>query len=822
MPGSDVTSKAFDTEARDAKSISWRWDTAHHHLSIDHAQCHSLLRAELPQLTGNPLLPCMSYVDQTRLIQMLTQTQPKQDERHFNCCLRLDGGQCCYVELTFHAENYQHVSGTLTPLFFFQASALSIGALFSQLFNNTHHGVLVVDESQHIVVANDYLLSLLKYNNVDLKGQPLSRLQSDKHSPHFYQKIWYHVEQGAHWSGVMLVQNANKRSCPQDVTIQTVTIEEGIFYIITLLDLSDNLYRLADIEHGGIELLTQLPTERQFTRSLTQKKYPESEDKVAMVVAFNPDFKEEDDFDLKSRLSDYLYQNTMTSEVGYLGNNYFVVCVECMRAKGPSQIRMIHQAIRRFFSWVDRQGGVDIHNSIVEGRVGVSVLGQDAHDVKLLVPHAVQAMLEHGNKGRGHIAFYHGALHKQVLRRKELEECAEHLIKASAVDVYYQPIISTDNWDVVKFEALSRFKGSNGQMLNTQEMVSIAEDLDLVSDLDWCVGCRALKDLTYIQERFGDHLGITINRSLNTKLDPNEVLQSADSLVHQYAKNPESVTIELTESAYFDSESQQSSLIRNIRNRGVKVAIDDFGTGYSSFSYLSDSNFDLVKIDKCFVSDLTEGSNNYFIVQMVIQLAHTLNVKVVAEGVETSRELDMVCRLGVDYIQGYYFSKPLPIHELEQAWAYCEKLDAHLADKGRDLQHNILALTQIHLPCLGLSDTIEKASELFNDEQYDLEVIPILDGTKCVGLVTLEDINLHLSPTYATKFETRSDLLSSKKTLNQVVRRTFFSLQLQENVDQVSETLKQGVRPPWVIVNCAGEYLGVVTQEDVLKHFTDS
>lgn len=822
MPSTEVTPKPLDMDYRDTKSVAWRWDMAHHQLSIDEAKCRSLLRAELPKLSGNPLLPCMSYVDQTRLIQILSQTQPKQEAQHFNCCLRLDGGQCCYVELTFHAESYQHISGTLTPLFFFQASALSIGALFSQLFNNIHHGVLVVDERMKNVVANDYLLSLLKYNNADLTGQSFSVLQSDKHSPLFYQKIWDNVEHDAHWSGVMLVQNANKRSCPQDVTIQTVNIEEGIFYIATFLDLSDNLYRLADIEHGGVELLTQLPTERQFTLSLTRKNYPESEDKVAMVVAFCPAFKEEDDFELKSRLSDYLYQNTMTSEVGYLGNNFFVVCVECLRAKGPSQIRMIHQAIRRFFSWVDRQGGIDIHNSIVEGRVGVSVLGQDAHDVKLLVPHAVQAMLEHGNKGRGHIAFYHGALHKQVLRRKELEECTEQLIRANQVDVFYQPIISTDNWDVAKFEALSRFKDGNGQMLNTQEMVSIAEDLDLVSDLDWCVGCRALQDLTYIQERFGDHLGVTINRSLNTKLDPNEVLQSADSLVHQYAKNPESVTIELTESAYFDSESQQSSLIKNIRNRGVKVAIDDFGTGYSSFSYLSDSNFDLVKIDKSFISDLTEGSNNYFIVQMVIQLAHTLNVKVVAEGVETSRELDMVCRLGVDYIQGYYFSKPLPIHELEKAWAYCEKLDKHLADKGRHLQHNILALTQVHLPCLSLNDTIEKATELFDAKEYDLEVIPILDGTKCVGLVAREDINLHLSPTYATMFETRSDLLSSKKTLNQVVQRTFFSLQLQEHIDQVSETLKQGVRPPWVIVNNTGEYLGVVTQQDVLKHFTDS
>ncbi|MDN3684543.1 EAL domain-containing protein [Vibrio sinaloensis] len=123
---------------------------------------------------------------------------------------------------------------------------------------------------------------------------------------------------------------------------------------------------------------------------------------------------------------------------------------------------------------------------------------------------------------------------------------------------------------------------------------------------------KALEELADIQARFGQSLGVTINRSLNTKLDVDEVLQSAESLIYQYAKTPDLVTIELTESAYFDSESRQSALIRNIRRKGVSIAIDDFGTGYSSFSYLSDSNFDLLKIDREFVVDIKVGSHKYF------------------------------------------------------------------------------------------------------------------------------------------------------------------------------------------------------------------
>jgi len=809
-------------QSRAHPSIEWQWDIASHHLHIDEALCRQVLSADLPSLTGNVLLPCMSYHDQTTFLDKLTSIKIRSGKQRFNCCLRLERDQCCYVEMIFSCDDGKQVTGVLTPLFFFQVTAISTGALFGQLFNNVHHGVLLIDEQRNIMVCNDHFLSLSRYTNTALKGQPFTTLQSERHSDSFYKKIWQQVEESSYWSGVALLQTSQGRAYPQDLTIQRITLEEGIFYVAVLLDLSDNIYRIEDVEYGGIELLTQLPTEKQFTRAVTQRSQRKG-DEVIMVVAFQPPFDQADDFDLKALLSEHLTQEPQAVEVGYLGSNHFVACVECHKVKGPSQVRLIHQSIRRLFSSINHHAGQKIYNAIMQGRIGVSVLGQDTHDPKLLVPHSVQAMLEQSAAtSRGHITFYHGVLHKQVLRRKELEEWAEKSIKAKEVDVYYQPIVDTQNWDVVKFEALSRFRGPNGQMLNTQEMVNIAEDLDLVADLDWCVGQRALQDLNHIQDRFGRHLGVTINRSLNTKLDTNEVLESADSLVHQYAKHPETVTIELTESAYFDSESRQSSLIRNIRRRGVQVAIDDFGTGYSSFSYLSDSNFDLIKIDKEFVSNLNEGTNKYYIVKMITQLAHTLNVKVVAEGVETRSELEAVYGLGVDYIQGYYFSKPLPIHELEKAWSYCDKLEQFLSGKGRRLQANILSLTQVHLPCLAPNDTIERAHSLLTSTQYDVEVIPVLDKKVCVGVVGLEDVNLHLSPTVGTKFETRHDVVSSRKTLNQIMRRDIHTLTLEDRVDQVTETIKQGIKPPWLVVNACGDYLGVVTHQDILTYFTDS
>ncbi|MEF1186427.1 EAL domain-containing protein, partial [Vibrio sinaloensis] len=314
-------------------------------------------------------------------------------------------------------------------------------------------------------------------------------------------------------------------------------------------------------------------------------------------------------------------------------------------------------------------------------------------------------------------------------------------------------------------------------------------------------------------------LGVTINRSLNTKLDVDEVLQSAESLIYQYAKTPELVTIELTESAYFDSESRQSALIRSIRRKGVSIAIDDFGTGYSSFSYLSDSNFDLLKIDREFVTDIKMGSHQYFIVKMITELAHTLGVKVVAEGVETRHELEVLCGLGVDFIQGYFFSKPLPLNELEKAWGYYDKLEDFLSRTSSMRKVGILSITQTHIPTLAPRDTLDQALAIFESGRYNIQVVPIIDGQTCLGIVGRKELNFHITPTLGTKLETTKDMTIAKKRLNQVMQPEVHKISYQMKLIEISDLIRSGIKLPWIVENELGEYLGIVTTQDVLNYF---
>ncbi|KJY84843.1 diguanylate cyclase [Vibrio galatheae] len=801
--------------------LEWTWDTEHHQLQIDQALCRQILHSELPSLTGNVLLPCMSYSDQTALLSLLEKSCQFKSQQRFCCCLQLSDQNCCYVELRFRGEDPKLVKGTLTPLLFLHATASMISELFAQLFNNSHHGVVLLDDEREIIACNDYFLQNSHYQHSALVGRSIDTFNSEKHHAGFFQNIWQHTDSNGSWSGTVLLKSARGKTYPQGLTTQKITLEERVFYLATYLDLSHQLYRIDEAESGGVELNTQLLTQEQFTRSITHDWMTEAQSSIGIVVAFAPQFEPEEDFDSKGALAEQLRNNRMSKHVGYLGSDHFVAYLECSTSSGPSQVRMIHQTVRRFFSELSQVSAKAMHNAIVRGRVGVSVLGHDTHNTKTAVSHALQAMLQQDVARRGQITFYHTALENEVLRRKDKQQWVERLVKSQQVEVHYQPIIDVKKWKIAKFEALSRFRGPNGKLFNSDEMIAIAEELDLIIDLDWMTAKQALLDLDKIQQQFEQKISISINRSLNSKLVVDEALQSIDALIHQYASQAEYVTVELNESAYFDSQSHQSSLIRSLRRRGVKVAIDKFATGYSSIAHLSEGNFDVVKIDRVFIKDIKLGSHKCTMVKAIIQFAHTFKAKVVAVGVETEQELEVVCGLGVDYVQGYFLAKPLPLDELAKAWNYKEKIEKFLSSQGRAKQAGILSLAQVHLPTLAPTDTIIRAIALFNSPHYQLEVIPIVDNKVCVGVVGREELNKHMFSAQGTSKELLLDSTINNKTLDQIMRRDVHSTLLQTPASHISEMVRCGLAPPWLVVTESGDYLGLVTSQTVLQHLVD-
>ncbi|MCL9782753.1 EAL domain-containing protein [Vibrio sp. S4M6] len=801
-------------------SLTWQWNEQNKDVELDKTQFSKVFLSRLPYVEEKFLLSALSLESQADFYRCMENCKAKNKATTYCCTLLLEKERVCYAEFVMKPPvNGNPLTGLLYPLFFFPSSGHDIGTLFHQVFENQHHGIVITDSEHHILVSNDHFATNTGYAKKQLVGQPASILNSGKHSPEFYQALWASVQSQGYWTGTILIRKAGGQIVPQELTVQRISVRNRVFYMGWYVDLSDHLYRVEDVEHGGVELLTQLPTESQFIERLVSRWLDSKDKTLSMVVAFLPKFPPDLEFDAKAKLSEQLASGRHAHVAGYLGNNHFVVYLECEKVIGPSQTRLIHQAIRRFFLTLNRQAGQVVHDAILSGKVGVSVMEHDTQNPKLLVPHAVQAMLEQSNERKGMITFYHGTIHREVLRRKGLEDLVIKAIKERKIEVFYQPIVDTKTWDVAKFEALCRFKDAKGRYLNTQEMVSIAEDLDLVADLDWCVGRKSIEGLEKIHKRFGNKLGLTINRSLNTKLGAEKVLHSAEKMITSYSSTPELITLELTESAYFDSESSQELLIKSIRDHGVSVAIDDFGTGYSSFTYLSDCNFDLLKIDREFVTEIKVGTHKYHIVKSITDLSHTLDVKVVAEGVETRQELEVLCGIGVDYIQGYFFSKPLPIGELEHAWDYQAQLEDFLSRKSSVLSIGVLNICRSHAPSLSPENTIKEAKEYFDSRSFNINVIPIVYDNRCVGVIDRETINLYLSPTAGSKLETTKDLSIWKKTLNTIMCTDIYRVTFNTKVSEIPDMVASGIMTPWIVEDELGQYLGLVTDQDLLSHF---
>jgi EAL domain-containing protein (putative c-di-GMP-specific phosphodiesterase class I) len=341
-------------------------------------------------------------------------------------------------------------------------------------------------------------------------------------------------------------------------------------------------------------------------------------------------------------------------------------------------------------------------------------------------------------------------------------------------------------------------------------MIQIAEDMGLVSELDLAVADKAMEQRNQLVKLYGNEVEITINVSLNSDKPVKSLFKDLMSLFRKHRKHLPYVTVELTESAYFSNENKNGDLLFELRKKGVKIAIDDFGTGYSSFSYLKDGNFDVLKIDRDFIINLVFGSHNYYIVKMITQLAHTLGVEVVAEGVESIKEVNILKDLKVDYLQGFYFAKPLPVKLLSAEINDREELRDLVEPEIQDV---VLFTTP---PLLSPTHTLREVKALF--DRNSVHVLPVIIDKQCVGVLTKEKYNLHATPTLGTDRETMQEYRSLDKVVSAMMEPLISCVHETINASEIHEKIRNHIPLPWVVINDSGDYVGMIDTVNMIHY----
>ena len=296
--------------------------------------------------------------------------------------------------------------------------------------------------------------------------------------------------------------------------------------------------------------------------------------------------------------------------------------------------------------------------------IGISVYPNDGADPETLLRNADTAMYRAKDSGRDNYQLYAPAMNARALERLALENLLRKALSQKELVLFYQPVVDVTSKSVVGVEALIRWNHPEMGLLSPAHFISTAETSGLIVPIGNWVTRTACRQIKIWQKRIDRDLTVAVNLSARQFQQPNIVEEIARAL-EETDLDPESLELEITESNAMQNAENTIYTLRELKALGVRIAMDDFGTGYSSLNYLKRFPIDILKLDQSFVREVTNDATDAAIVSAVISMAHSLDLKVIAEGVETEEQLAFLQKQRCDRIQGYLFSAPLAADDLE-------------------------------------------------------------------------------------------------------------------------------------------------------------
>ncbi len=294
----------------------------------------------------------------------------------------------------------------------------------------------------------------------------------------------------------------------------------------------------------------------------------------------------------------------------------------------------------------------------VSASIGVALYPKDATDVDQVLKKAGQAMSVAKREGRSCWRVFSEEMQSASDLRQSMHTCLIEDLDNEKLFMNYQPIINLDTGLMEKCEALVRWKNDILGMVPPDKFIKLAEETELIKKIGLFVIKQVKEDIQYICFEDVSSLGVTVNVSPKELLSDKKYLDLWLASILELRRHCQ-VTIEITENVFVQDSDKAFQILSKVKDNGVSIAIDDFGTGYSSLSYLARYPVDFLKIDRSFIDELTIKKEKQTLVESILAMAKRLNIKVVAEGVETNEQANYLHQQGCDYVQGYFYSKPL-------------------------------------------------------------------------------------------------------------------------------------------------------------------
>lgn len=536
-----------------------------------------------------------------------------------------------------------------------------------KILENTEEAVVITDVDALIVDINTAYTRITGYKPQEIIGENPRVCQSGHHDKAFYEAMWKELLEIGEWAGEIWDRRKNGELYRKWLTINAVYDKAGntINYIGIFADITEK----RKVERQLKELLfydplTKLPNRTLFEELLTQALLNSQfhDDPLILLCLDLHRFKDINDTLGYKAGDDLLIQVSKrirtcireTDTVSRLCGDEFMVLL--------SEVKLtdcVGHLARRLLHVLQQPFHIAGEEVFIDACIGISVYPEDGRDAEILIRNADTAMNFAQKKGPGNYQYFRARMNENLLHRVTVERELRQALEHEGFILYYQPKYNLATGEISGAEALMRWRHPAKGIISPAEFIPVAEESSLILALgEW--GLReACHQVKIWQEQGAGELPMAVNLSAKQFQDE-RLLPLVCEVLAENNIPPESLELEITESALMEEPDKAVQLIKDIRYLGVRIAIDDFGTGYSSLAYLKSFPVNTLKIDQVFIRDIVRDRNDAAIVTSVLSMAESMGLKVVAEGVETEGQLDVLKKMGCEEVQGYYFTKPLP------------------------------------------------------------------------------------------------------------------------------------------------------------------
>lgn len=549
---------------------------------------------------------------------------------------------------------------------------------------NSGSAIMMTNADAVIEYVNPQFTAMTGYTFDEVAGRSAMLLRAESTPLETYEAIWLALFSGQTWRGEFVDRRKSGEEFHCQKVVSTIRHANGVpeQYVWVMEDVTERRKSEATIHRlAYVDTLTGLPNRRAFrARAQEILKRARRNAEGFAILYFDLDrFKSVNDrfghgvgdqllAEAARRIQNCLRE---VDVVGRFGGDEFAALITS--TADPSEVSLI---ARRIIDALEAVFLLGEHEAYISTSIGIALFPADGADIAALLRSADLGLYRAKDEGRGTAVFFSQDIDNENRERMEIEHALRNVLGTDQIYLEYQPKLSLTDGRVLGAEALLRWKHPTHGLIAPDRFIPIAEESRMIVPIGRWVTRSVCEQIRRWQQAGLGGLHVAINLSpLQFRSDT--LLEDVTAALADNGLDPRCLELELTESLTMEDPEATTRLMQRFRDMGITIAIDDFGQGHSALAYLKRFPLNTLKIDRAFVRGLTVDPDDEAIVRMLVALGKTLNLKLVAEGVETAEQLSYLQALGCDAIQGYWFSRPL------DAAAFAEFCRAHMASGVR-------------------------------------------------------------------------------------------------------------------------------------------